>query len=216
MTIAYGMTETSPVSMQTRTDDSFDHKVGTVGRVCPHLEVKIADPVTGATMPRGEAGEFCTRGYSVMLGYWRRSEAERTAEAIDADGWMHTGDLGVMDDDGFVSITGRIKDMVIRGGENIYPREIEEFLYTHPDIEDVQVVGVPDDKYGEELCAWVRMRPGATPLDADAVRDYASGRLAHYKVPRYVMVVEEFPMTVTGKVRKVEMREVSTKELGLA
>ncbi|NYE38814.1 fatty-acyl-CoA synthase [Nocardioides cavernae] len=214
MTIAYGMTETSPVSMQTRTDDSFDHKVGTVGRVCPHLEVKIADPVTGETMPRGEAGEFCTRGYSVMLGYW--DEPEKTAEAIDADGWMHTGDLGVMADDGFVEITGRIKDMVIRGGENIYPREIEEFLYTHPDIEDVQVVGVPDAKYGEELCAWLRMRPGAEPLDADAVRAYASGRLAHYKVPRYVMVVEEFPMTVTGKVRKVEMREVSTKELGLA
>ncbi|GAA5130797.1 AMP-binding protein [Alloalcanivorax gelatiniphagus] len=213
MTIAYGMTETSPVSMQTRTDDSFEHKVGTVGRVCAHLEVKIADPVTGATMPRGESGEFCTRGYSVMLGYW--DDAEKTAEAIDADGWMRTGDLGVMDDDGFVQITGRIKVMVIRGGENIYPREVEEFLYTHPDIEDVQVVGVPDEKYGEELCAWLRMRPGAEPLDADAVRAYADGRLAHYKVPRYVMVVEDFPMTVTGKVRKVEMREVSTKELGL-
>lgn len=214
MTIAYGMTETSPVSMQTRTDDSFEHKVGTVGRVCPHLEVKIADPVTGDTLPRGEAGEFCTRGYSVMLGYWQ--DQEKTAEAIDADGWMHTGDLGVMDQDGFVQITGRIKDMVIRGGENIYPREIEEFLHTHPDIEDVQVVGVPDEKYGEELCAWLRMRPGAEPLDADAVRAYASGRLAHYKVPRYVMVVEDFPMTVTGKVRKVEMREVSTERLGLS
>lgn len=213
MTIAYGMTETSPVSMQTRTDDSFEHKVGTVGRVCPHLEVKITDPVTGATMPRGEAGEFCTRGYSVMLGYW--DDPEKTAEAVDADGWMHTGDLGVMDEDGYVQITGRIKDMVIRGGENIYPREVEEFLYTHPDIEDVQVVGVPDEKYGEELCAWLRMRPGAEPLDADAVRAYASGRLAHYKVPRYVMVVEEFPMTVTGKVRKVEMREVSAERLGL-
>jgi fatty-acyl-CoA synthase len=213
MTIAYGMTETSPVSMQTRTDDSFDRKVGTVGRVCPHLEVKIADPLTGATLPRGESGEFCTRGYSVMLGYW--DDPEKTAEAVDADGWMHTGDLGVMDDDGYVQITGRIKDMVIRGGENIYPREVEEFLYTHPDIEDVQVVGVPDEKYGEELCAWLRMRPGAEPLDADAVRAYASGRLAHYKVPRYVMVVEEFPMTVTGKVRKVEMREVSAERLGL-
>jgi fatty-acyl-CoA synthase len=213
MTIAYGMTETSPVSMQTRTDDSFDHKVGTVGRVCPHLEVKITDPVTGATMPRGESGEFCTRGYSVMLGYW--DDPEKTAEAVDADGWMHTGDLGVMDEDGYVQITGRIKDMVIRGGENIYPREVEEFLYTHPDIEDVQVVGVPDEKYGEELCAWLRMRPGSEPLDADAVRAYASGRLAHYKVPRYVMVVEEFPMTVTGKVRKVEMREVSAERLGL-
>ena len=158
MTIGYGMTETSPVSTQTRTDDSLERKVGTVGRVAPHLEVKIVDPVSGDTLPRGEAGEFCTRGYSVMLGYW--DDEEKTAEAIDADGWMHTGDLGVMDDDGYVRITGRIKDMVIRGGENIYPREIEEFLYTHPDIEDVQVVGVPDAKYGEELCAWLRMRAG--------------------------------------------------------
>lgn len=214
MTIAYGMTETSPVSTHTRRDDSLERKVGTVGRVCPHLEIKIVDPVSGDTVPRGEAGEFCTRGYSVMLGYWQ--DEEKTQEAVDADGWMHTGDLGVMDDDGYVRITGRIKDMVIRGGENIYPREIEEFLYTHPDIEDVQVVGVPDAKYGEELCAWLRMRPGTEPLDADGVRAYASGRLAHYKIPRYVMVVEEFPMTVTGKVRKVEMREVSTRELGLA
>jgi fatty-acyl-CoA synthase len=213
MTIAYGMTETSPVSTQTHTDDSLERKVGTVGRVAPHLEVRIVDPVTGDTLPRGEAGEFCTRGYSVMLGYWQ--DEEKTAEAIDADGWMHTGDLAVMDDDGYLRITGRIKDMVIRGGENIYPREIEEFLYTHPDIEDVQVVGVPDAKYGEELCAWLRMRPGATPLDADGVRAFATGRLAHYKIPRYVMVVEEFPMTVTGKVRKVEMREVSSRELGL-
>ena len=168
MTIAYGMTETSPVSTQTHTDDSLERKVGTVGRVSPHLEVRIVDPVTGDTLPRGEAGEFCTRGYSVMLGYWQ--DEEKTREAIDADGWMHTGDLGVMDDDGYLRITGRIKDMVIRGGENIYPREIEEFLYTHPDIEDVQVVGVPDDKYGEELCAWLRMRPGTQPLDTDAVR----------------------------------------------
>lgn len=213
MTIAYGMTETSPVSTHTRRDDSLERKVGTVGRVCPHLEVRVVDPVTGDTVPRGEAGEFCTRGYSVMLGYW--DDEEKTGEAIDADGWMHTGDLGVMDEDGYVRITGRIKDMVIRGGENIYPREIEEFLYTHPDIEDVQVVGVPDEKYGEELCAWLRMRAGATPLDAGGVRAFASGRLAHYKIPRYVMVVEEFPMTVTGKVRKVEMREVSTRELGL-
>ncbi|CAM3488020.1 AMP-binding protein [Nocardioides zeicaulis] len=214
MTIAYGMTETSPVSTHTRRDDSLERKVGTVGRVCPHLEIRIVDPVTGDTLPRGEAGEFCTRGYSVMLGYW--DDEEKTREAIDADGWMHTGDLGVMDDDGYVRITGRIKDMVIRGGENIYPREIEEFLYTHPDIEDVQVVGVPDEKYGEELCAWLRMRPGAAPLDADGVRAFATGKLAHYKIPRYVMVVEEFPLTVTGKVRKVEMREVSTRELGLA
>ena len=214
MTIAYGMTETSPVSTQTRTDDSLERKVGTVGRVAPHLEVKIVDPVSGDTVPRGEAGEFCTRGYSVMIGYWQ--DEEKTREAIDADGWMHTGDLGVMDDDGYVRITGRIKDMVIRGGENIYPREIEEFLYSHPDVEDVQVVGVPDEKYGEELCAWLRMRAGAPPLDADAVRAFATGKLAHYKIPRYVMVVEEFPMTVTGKVRKVEIRQVSTRELGLS
>ena len=214
MTIAYGMTETSPVSTQTRTDDSLERKVGTVGQVSPHLKVKIVDPVTGDTLPRGEAGEFCTRGYSVMLGYWQ--DEEKTGEAIDADGWMHTGDLGVMDEEGYLRITGRIKDMVIRGGENIYPREIEEFLYTHPDIEDVQVVGVPDMKYGEELCAWLRMRPGTVPLDADGVRAFATGKLAHYKIPRYVMVVEEFPMTVTGKVRKVEMREVSTRDLGLA
>jgi fatty-acyl-CoA synthase len=214
MTICYGMTETSPVSTQTRTDDSLERKVGTVGRVGPHLEVRIVDPVSGDVVPRGVAGEFCTRGYSVMLGYW--DDPEKTHEAVDADGWMHTGDLGVMDDDGYVRITGRIKDMVIRGGENIYPREIEEFLYTHPDIEDVQVVGVPDAKYGEELCAWVRMRPGTPPLDADAVREFATGKLAHYKIPRYVMVVDEFPMTVTGKVRKVEMREVAARELGLA
>ncbi len=213
MTIAYGMTETSPVSTQTRTDDSLQRKVGTVGRVGPHLEVKIIDPVSGDTLPRGEAGEFCTRGYSVMIGYWQ--DEEKTLEAVDADGWMHTGDLGVMDDEGYLRITGRIKDMVIRGGENIYPREIEEFLYTHPDIEDVQVVGVPDTKYGEELCAWVRMRAGTEPLDADSVRAFATGKLAHYKIPRYVMVVEEFPMTVTGKVRKVEMRSVSAQQLGL-
>jgi fatty-acyl-CoA synthase len=219
MTICYGMTETSPVSTQTHTDDSLERKVGTVGRVCAHLEIKIVDPVSGDTLPRGEAGEFCTRGYSVMLGYWPLHDPEgeeKTREAVDSDGWMHTGDLGVMDDEGYVRITGRIKDMVIRGGENIYPREIEEFLYTHPDIEDVQVVGVPDAKYGEELCAWLRMRSGTEPLDAERVREFATGKLAHYKIPRYVMVVEEFPMTVTGKVRKVEMREVSTRELGLA
>jgi fatty-acyl-CoA synthase len=213
MTIAYGMTETSPVSMQTRTDDSFEHKVGTVGRVCPHLEVKIADPVSGETMPRGEAGEFCTRGYSVMLGYW--DDPEKTAEAIDADGWMHTGDLAEMREDGYCNVVGRIKDMVIRGGENIYPREIEEFLYSHPDIEDVQVIGVPDEKYGEELAAWVKLREGAEPLDADAVRAFATGRLAHYKIPRYVLLVHEFPMTVTGKIRKVQMREETAAKLGL-
>jgi fatty-acyl-CoA synthase len=212
--ICYGMTETSPVSTQTRAGDSLDRRVSTVGTVLPHLEVKVVDPETGVTVPRGVPGEFCTRGYSVMLGYWE--EPDKTAEAIDPARWMHTGDLAVMDDEGYVNITGRIKDMVIRGGENIYPREIEEFLYTHPDIEDVQVVGVPDEKYGEELCAWVRMRPGADPLDAAAVREFATGKLAHYKVPRYVMVVDEFPMTVTGKVRKVEMRTESTRLLGLA
>jgi fatty-acyl-CoA synthase len=211
MTICYGMTETSPVSTQTRTDDSFDRKVGTVGAVHPHLEIKVVDPVTRETLPRGEAGEFCTKGYSVMLGYW--DEPEKTAEVL-VDGWMHTGDIAVMDADGYVEITGRIKDMVIRGGENIYPREIEEFLYTHPDVLDAQVIGIPDEKYGEELCAWVRMREGAAALTAESLRDFAAGRLAHYKIPRYVKVVDEFPMTVTGKVRKVEMRELTVAELG--
>jgi len=211
--IAYGMTETSPVSCQTRSDDDLDRRTASIGRVHPHLEIKIVDPVTGATVERGEPGEFCTRGYSVMLGYW--SDPEKTAEVIDADGWMHTGDLAEMRDDGYCNIVGRIKDLVIRGGENIYPREVEEFLYAHRDIQDVQVVGVPDPTYGEELCAWVKMRAGATPLDAAAVRAFATGRLSHHKIPRYVIIVEEFPMTVTGKVRKVEMRERSTAELGL-
>ncbi|QSR28235.1 AMP-binding protein [Nocardioides aromaticivorans] len=213
VSIAYGMTETSPVSCQTRVDDDLDRRTATIGRAAPNVEIKIVDPATGETVPRGEPGEFCTRGYSVMLGYW--NDDAKTAEAIDADGWMHTGDLAVMREDGYCNIVGRIKDMVIRGGENIYPREIEEFLYTHPDVEDVQVVGVPDEKYGEELCAWVRMRAGAEPLDAAAVKEFATGKLAHYKIPRYVMVVEEFPMTVTGKVRKVEMRERSAEILGL-
>ncbi len=207
VSICYGMTETSPVSLQTRSDDTIDQRVSTVGAVGPHLEVKIVDPVDGRTLPRGESGELCTRGYSVMLGYWE--QPEKTAEAIDTEGWMHTGDIGVMDDLGYVSITGRIKDMVIRGGENVYPREIEEFLYTHPDILDAQVVGVPDAKYGEELMVWIRMRDGAVPLDAEAVKAFSAGKLAHYKIPRYVHVVDEFPMTVTGKVRKVEMRERS-------
>src|SRR3954471_21719376 len=213
VSIAYGMTETSPVSCQTRADDDLERRTATIGRVHPHVEIKIVDPVTGDTVPRGATGEFCTRGYSVMLGYWDAPEI--TAESIDAEGWMHTGDLAVMREDGYCNIVGRIKDMVIRGGENIYPREIEEFLYSHPDIEDVQVVGVPDLRYGEELCAWVKLRAGAQPLDATAVRAYASGRLAHYKIPRYVVVVDEFPMTVTGKVRKVEMRERSVDLLGL-
>ncbi|NGY64434.1 AMP-binding protein [Lentzea sp. NEAU-D13] len=213
VTICYGMTETSPVSTQTRRDDSLELRVSTVGRVHPHLEVKLVDPVTGLTVPRGEAGELCTRGYSVMLGYW--NDQEKTAEVIDAARWMHTGDLGVMDADGYVNITGRIKDMVIRGGENIYPREIEEFLHTHPDILDAQVIGVPDVKYGEELCAWVTLRHGAGEITAESLRAFATGKLAHYKIPRYVMVVDEFPMTVTGKVRKVEMREKSVQLLDL-
>jgi fatty-acyl-CoA synthase len=213
VSICYGMTETSPVSTQTRADDSLDRRVSTVGRVGPHLEVKVVNPVTGLTVPRGEAGELCTRGYSVMLGYW--DQPERTAEAIDAERWMHTGDLAVMDDEGYVSITGRIKDMVIRGGENIYPREIEEFLYTHPDILDAQVVGVPDAKYGEELMAWLRMKDGAEPLTTEAVHEFCRGKLAHYKIPRYVRTIEEFPMTVTGKIRKVELRETAVQQLGL-
>ena len=211
--IAYGMTETSPVSCQTRVDDDLERRTATIGRVHPHLEIKVVDPVTGETLPRGTAGEYCTRGYSVMRGYW--DDAERTAEAIDADGWMHTGDLAVMREDGYCTIVGRIKDMVIRGGENIYPREIEEFLHTHPDVEDVQVIGVPDERYGEELCAWLKLRDSAEPLDAAAVRAFCEGRLAHFKIPRYVLVVEEFPMTVTGKVRKVEMREETTRMLEL-
>ncbi|HYS37265.1 MAG TPA: AMP-binding protein [Pseudonocardiaceae bacterium] len=205
VSICYGMTETSPVSTQTRRDDSLDRRVSTVGQVGPHLEVKIVDPETGYTVPRGEPGELCTRGYSVMLGYW--NQPDKTAESIDKARWMHTGDLAVMDEAGYVSITGRIKDMVIRGGENIYPREIEEFLYTHPDVLDAQVIGVPDAHYGEELMAWVRLRPGAAPLTVVALREFCAGKLSHYKIPRYVHVVDEFPMTVTGKVRKVEMRE---------
>ena len=213
VSICYGMTETSPVSTQTRVDDSIERRVATVGRAGPHIEVKVIDPATGRAVPRGTPGELCTRGYSVMLGYWR--QPDKTAEVIDAARWMHTGDLAVMDDDGYLSITGRIKDMVIRGGENIYPREVEEFLYTHPDILDAQVIGVPDAKYGEELMAWVRMRPGATPLTAEALREFCLGKLAHYKIPRYVYITDEFPMTVTGKVRKVEMRERSTEILNL-
>ena len=213
VTICYGMTETSPVSTQTAADDSLERRVSTVGRVHPHVEVKIVDPETGRTLPRGRPGELCTRGYSVMLGYW--GEPERTAEVIDAARYMHTGDLAVMDDEGYVNITGRIKDMVIRGGENVYPREIEEFLYSHPDVLDAQVIGVPDAKYGEELMVWVRLRPGAEPLTAEALREFCAGKLAHYKIPRYVHVVEEFPMTVTGKVRKVQMREESVALLGL-
>lgn len=212
VTICYGMTETSPVSTQTTADDDMERRVSTVGRVGPHLEVKVVDPESGLVLPRGSHGELCTRGYSVMLGYW--DEPEKTAEAIDAARWMHTGDLAVMDEAGYLNIVGRIKDLVIRGGENVYPREVEEFLYGHPEIEDVQVVGVPDVKYGEELCAWVRIRAGSE-LTAEQVREFCSGKIAHYKVPRYVRFTDEFPMTVTGKVQKFKMRETSVVELGL-
>jgi fatty-acyl-CoA synthase len=212
VTIAYGMTETSPVSCQTRPDDDTERRVSTVGRVHPHVEVKIVNPKSGLVLPRGEPGEMCTRGYCVMLGYWE--EPDKTAEAIDAGRWMHTGDLAVMDEAGYLNIVGRIKDMVIRGGENVYPREVEEFLYTHPAIEDVQVIGVPDEKYGEELCAWVKLRPGAE-VTAEDVRAHCQGKIAHYKIPRYVYFTETFPMTVTGKVQKYKMREASITDLGL-
>jgi fatty-acyl-CoA synthase len=210
--ICYGMTETSPVSTQTAVDDPIEKRVGTVGRVGPHLEVRVASPETGETVARGETGELCTRGYSVMIGYW--DDPERTAEAIDENQWMHTGDLATMDDEGYVNIVGRIKDLVIRGGENVYPREVEEFLYTHPDIGDVQVIGVPDERYGEELMAWVIPRPGAS-LDEEAVREFCRGKIAHYKVPRYVKFVDSFPMTVTGKVQKFKMRDQAIDELDL-
>ncbi|HEY2300324.1 MAG TPA: AMP-binding protein [Acidimicrobiales bacterium] len=210
--ICYGMTETSPVSTQTSPDDALDKRVATVGRVHPHVEIKIADPATGRSVPRGDPGELLTRGYSVMLGYW--NDPARSAEAIDGARWMHTGDLATMDADGYVNIVGRIKDMIIRGGENVYPREVEEFLYGHPDIEDVQIIGVPDRHYGEEIMAWVRVRDGAA-LDADAVRAFCRDRVAHFKVPRYIKFVDEFPLTVTGKVQKFKMREQAIIELGL-
>ncbi|MFI6808316.1 AMP-binding protein [Streptomyces luteogriseus] len=205
VSICYGMTETSPVSLQTRRDDDLEHRTGTVGRVLPHIEVKVVDPATGVTRQRGKAGELCTRGYSVMLGYW--NEPEKTAEAVDAGRWMHTGDLAVMREDGYVEIVGRIKDMIIRGGENIYPREIEEFLYGHPKIQDVQVVGVPHERYGEEVLACVIARDPADPPTLEEVRAFCEGRLAHYKVPSRVRILDSFPMTVSGKVRKVELRE---------
>ena len=211
VTIAYGMTETSPVSFQSATDDPLDRRVSTVGRVQPHCEVKIVDN-EGRIVPRGTSGELCTRGYSVMLGYW--DDAARTAEAIDRAGWMHTGDLATLDEEGYCNIVGRIKDMVIRGGENIYPREIEEFLYRHPKVLDVQVVGVPDRKYGEELCAWVIVREGET-LTADEVRAFCQGQIAHYKIPRYIEFVDSFPMTVTGKIQKFQIRDAMKRRLGL-
>ena len=212
VTIAYGMTETSPVSTQTSADDPFEKRVTTVGRVHPHVEIKVVDPESGEVVPRGTGGEFRTRGYSVMLGYW--NDEVRTVEAIDSDGWMHTGDLAVMDDEGYVNIVGRIKDMIIRGGENVYPREVEEFLYTHPDVVEVQVVGVPDVRYGEELMAWIQLREGADTTAAD-IKDFCRGTIARYKVPRYIKFTDSFPMTITGKIQKFKMRETSIAELGL-
>jgi fatty-acyl-CoA synthase len=212
VTIAYGQTETSPVSTQTRTTDSVEVRVTTVGQVLPHVEAKIVDPETGETVERGSEGEYCTRGFHVMNGYW--NDPDKTAEAIDADGWMHSGDLATMDDDGYVNIVGRIKDMIIRGGENVYPREIEEFLYTHPAIADAQVIGVPDLKYGEEIMAWVQLAEGQSVTDDD-IKAFCKGKIAHFKIPRYISFVNDFPMTVTGKIRKAEMREKSIADLGL-
>jgi len=211
VTIAYGMTETSPVSFQTGPDDPLERRVSTIGKVQPHLEVKIVGE-DGAVTPRGVPGEICTRGYSVMLGYW--DDPLKTAEAVDADGWMHTGDIGVIDAEGYGNVVGRIKDMVIRGGENLYPREIEEFLYRHPKIADVQVVGVPDRRFGEELCAWVRLHPGQAADEAE-IRAFCAGQIAHYKIPRYIRFVDDFPMTVTGKVQKFLIRQAMVEELGL-
>ena len=212
MSIAFGMTETSPVTTQVRCDDTLENRCGTVGQALPHVEIKIVDPVTGRTVPRGEPGEFCARGYVVMQGYW--NDPERTAEAIDVQRWMHTGDLATIDEQGYVRIVGRIKDMVIRGGENVYPREIEEFLYTHPAVADVQVIGVPDERYGEELMAWVILRTGSV-VSEEEIREFCKGQIAHFKIPRYVKLVDSFPMTVTGKVQKFKMREVAIEELGL-
>jgi fatty-acyl-CoA synthase len=213
MTICYGMTETSPVSTQSTTDDPLERRVSTVGRVHPHVEIKIVDPATGAVVPRGTTGELCSRGYMVMLGYWNNPEATR--EAIDAARWMHTGDLATIDDEGYVNIVGRIKDMIIRGGENVYPREVEEFLYSHPAIADVQVIGVPSEKYGEEVMAWVKLREGATVSGQDLAA-WCKGKIATYKIPRHWKFVDAFPMTVTGKVQKFKMREVAVEELGLS
>jgi len=212
MTICYGMTETSPVSFQSSVDDPLEARVATVGTVHPHIECKIVDPRTGAAVLRGEPGELCTRGYSVMLGYWNDPEA--TALAIDSARWMHSGDLAAMREDGYVNIVGRLKDMIIRGGENIYPREIEEFLHGHPKIGDVQVIGVPDSKYGEEVCAWIRLREGKTATEEE-IRDYCRGQIATYKIPRYIRFTTEFPMTVTGKIQKFRLREQMIQELGL-
>ena len=211
VTIAYGMTETSPVSTQCATDDPVERRVSTVGQVLPHIEIKIVDP-EGKAVPRGETGEFCTRGYSVMKGYW--NDAEKTAEAVDAAGWMRTGDLATMDEQGYVNIVGRLKDMVIRGGENVYPREIEEFLYSHPKVQDVQVIGVPDPRYGEEVCAWIKLRDGQTATPEE-IREFCKGQISHYKIPRYVEFVDAFPMTITGKIQKFVMRDETISKLGL-
>jgi fatty-acyl-CoA synthase len=213
VTICYGMTETSPVSTQTSADDPIEKRVSTVGRVHPHVEIKVVDPETGAVVPRGTPGELCSRGYIVMLGYWNNQEATR--EAIDSGRWMHTGDLATMDAEGYLNIVGRIKDMIIRGGENIYPREIEEFLYTHPAVQDVQVIGVPDEKYGEEVMAWVILKEGQQ-VSEEQIRDFCRGKIAHHKVPRYVKFTDGFPMTVTGKIQKFKMRETAVEELDLA
>jgi fatty-acyl-CoA synthase len=211
VTIAYGMTETSPVSFQSSTDDPLDRRVSTVGRIQPHVEVKVVD-AEGRIVPRGTPGELLTRGYSVMLGYW--NDPERTAEAIDGAGWMHTGDMATIDAEGYCNIVGRIKDMIIRGGENIYPREVEEYLFRHPKVQDVQVVGLPDRKYGEELCAWIVLREGQKATEDD-IRDFCNGQIAHYKIPKYIRFVDEFPMTVTGKVQKYLIRQKMKDELAL-
>jgi fatty-acyl-CoA synthase len=212
VTIAYGMTETSPVSTQSHTDDPLEKRVSTVGSALAHVEIKVIDPATGRVVPRGTPGEFCTRGYSVMLGYWNNEEATR--EAIDAARWMHTGDLAIMDADGYLNIVGRIKDMIIRGGENVYPREVEEFLYAHPAIADVQVIGLPSEKYGEEIMAWVKLRSGAQAT-GEELEAFCRGKISSYKIPRYWKFVDGFPMTVTGKVQKFKMREQAVQELGL-
>ncbi len=212
MQIAYGMTETSPVSTQTVTETPFEKRVSTVGQVHPHVEVKIVDPGTGETVARGIKGELCTKGYSVMIGYW--NDDAKTKDSIDEDGWMHSGDLATMDEEGYINIVGRIKDMIIRGGENIYPKEIEEFLYQHPKVGEVQVIGVPSEKFGEEVMAWIKPKNGYS-LTADEIKDYCTGQIAHYKIPGYYKFTKDFPMTVTGKIRKVEMRKISVKELGI-
>jgi fatty-acyl-CoA synthase len=212
MECVYGMTETSPVATQTRWDAPVERRVGTVGQVLPHVEIKIIDPASGETVALGTPGEFCTRGYNVMLGYW--NDPAQTAAAIDSAGWMHTGDLATLDEEGYARIVGRIKDMIIRGGENVYPREVEDFLYTHPAIKDVQVIGVPDALFGEEVMAWIALRDGALATE-EGIRDFCRGQIAHYKIPRYIKFVTQFPMTVTGKIQKFEMRKQSIAELGL-